>query len=143
MMEASRSRYFATPRVDNILSLPYMWHFEREKGGGRIYVYFKPQDTYPLKFNGKYGFSSVTKDTDLELVYDRFYIAYLKYALAQYLCIDYNISMQPEAIGQLTDYEEQLRYISPIDFSTNIRNPMQKGYPDMYAQANLGKGWTT
>ncbi len=143
MMEASRSRYFATPRVDNINSLPYMWHFEREKGGGVIYVYFKPSQTFPLKFNGKYGFDTVTKDTDLEDVYDRFYISYLKYALAKYLCINYAISMQPDALRQLAEYEEQLRYVSPIDFSTNIRNPMQKGYPDMYAQANLGKGWTT
>lgn len=143
MTEETRTRYFAYPRVDNILSLPFMWHLEREKGGARLYIYFKPKEAYPITFVGKYGFLSVTINQDLQTVFDDFYIEYLRYALAEYMCSDYGITLQPQINQKLNEYEKKLKYVSPIDFSNNVRSTLVRAYPDMYAQANLGRGWTT
>ncbi len=143
MMRVGRQRYFAYPRVDNIESLPYMWHLERTTGGSNLYLYFKVQQAFPINFMGKFGLLSVTLGQDLEDVFDAFYIEYLRYALMKYICNDYGISMAPETKQLLEEYEYRLKYVSPIDFTNTIRSSMQKKYPDQYAQANLGRGWTT
>lgn len=143
MMRAGRTRYFNYPRVDNILSLPYMWHLERTKGGAYIYIYFKPQEAYPLNFNGKFGFLSVALGDDLEVGFDAFYIEYLRYALAAYMCQDWGVSLPPDTSTRLNEYEYKLKYVSAPDFTTIVRSSFQKKYPDLYAQANIGRGYTT
>src|SRR5260221_6275214 len=54
-MPTSRRPYFGSGRVDNITSLPFNWHFERLLGGSNIYLYFVPDNTYPIKILGKFG----------------------------------------------------------------------------------------
>jgi len=80
MMDMSRKDYFAGPRVDNINSLPYSYRVERELGGSRIYLYFKPESNYVMKISGKYALTDVALNTDLSLLYDTYYIEYLRYA---------------------------------------------------------------
>ena len=65
--------YFGSPRVDNINSLPYEYEFERVVGGCKLYLFFKPLDTYLLKITGKVALSQVTLDTVLNPGLDRFY----------------------------------------------------------------------
>lgn len=141
MTRLGRTEYFNTARVNNLRTILGAWHLEREKGGARIYLYPLPDQIYPLTFVGKYGFLQVELIDDLEEVYDDYYIEYLRYALAEYICADYGIILQPQVEKKLNEYEDKLKYVSPIDFSTIIRQFAQKKTGDIYAQANLGRGW--
>lgn len=143
MNRVGRTQYFSTPRANNVNSIPYQWHLERALGGSNLYIYFIPKQVYPLQFTGKYGFLNVSLEDDLEDSFDEFYIEYLRYALAQYICSDYGVTFQPDQKMVLQQYEYQLKYVSPIDFSTNVRSFANKRTGDPYAQANVGKGYTT
>src|ERR1700691_3293831 len=83
----SRKIYFGSGRVNNIQSLMSMSRFERTLGGSNLYLYFLPNSPYPLQIFGKFGLTEITSlSTDLETVYDDYYIEYLRYALAEYMC---------------------------------------------------------
>jgi len=144
MNEQQRKQYFGSPRVDNVNTLPYNWHTERVVGGSDLYIYFTPNTTYPLKIWGKFGLDSITSEnTDLSLIYDQFYIEYLRYALAEYICADYNITFQPQSQQKLNELESMLTDISPMDLSIKkISSFSSEGaHGDIYLDANLAHGW--
>jgi hypothetical protein len=141
MMETSREKYFATPRVDNIDALPYMWHFERLLNGGNIYLYFLPQQAYVMKLWGKFKLNQATLETDLTLVYEDFYIEYLKYKLAKALC-DFNGAMfPPQHQVQLESYEKTIRNVIPLDLTMKKISSFSGAQPFNYADANIGRGF--
>ncbi len=139
-----RRQYFGSPRVNNINALPFSWHPERTDGGMNLYVYFKPQAVYSFEIWGKFGLASVANGmVDLLLTYERFYLVYLRYALAEYICEDYNLVLQPQALSKLRDLEQQIIDISPLDLTTNKLSTLQSATGSMtWAQINLGQGWT-
>lgn len=138
----SRTNYFGSSRVDNIQSLPFTWYFNRGLGGGTIYLYYKPQDTYPIKIMGKFGLQNVTLETDMSITYDPSYLEYLRYGLAQYMCSEYGIIFNPESMKILKAIERQLMYVSPPDLSMR-KSSMLTDTPGLnWAQINLGRGWT-
>src|SRR5690606_9054860 len=92
-------------RVENIKTLPYQWYFERQKGGGNLYIYFSPDRAYPMELHGTFRLSEVSLGQDLSLTLDRFYITYLKYALADRICAEYNYVTPPGVTRQLGKYE--------------------------------------
>jgi hypothetical protein len=141
MQPASRKKYFATSRVDNINSLPFTYHLEREFGGAKLYIYFFPQSNYPLTLWGKFSLSEVTLDQDLSLTLDRFYIVYLRYALAEYMCAFLNIAMQQPQKEKLEELENMLVDISPIDLSTSKISSLQEVTGINYGDINIGMGW--
>lgn len=139
--EQSRKQYFGTPRANNIQSLPYQWHTERTKGGTDLYVYFLPDTTYPFSIFGKFGFDAVEKDTDLEGIYDEFYIEYMRYALAELMCEEYNIAFQPGSITKLKEYEDILQDLSPPDLSLQKVSTFGQRQFLNYGLTNLSDGW--
>lgn len=142
MMPMSRDLYFGSGRVDNIQSLPFNWHIERAKGGAYLYIYFTPNTAYPMKLWGKLGLTSVaTENTDLSLTYDPFYIEYMRYALAEYICSEYNIAFQPQSQKKLNDIEAQLKDVSPIDLHLAKLSTLTDGTGINYGDVNIGRGW--
>jgi len=141
MLQQNRKIYFGAPRIDNIDALPFNWHLERTLGGSTFYLYFFPADTYPIKIFGKFSLSSVTLTTDLSTMLDAFYIEYLRYALAEYMCADYTISMPPQAQKKLDEYEDEIVDISPIDLSTTKISTLQKATGLNWGDVNIGRGW--
>jgi hypothetical protein len=140
---ASRDAYFASPRADGINSLPYTWHFERTNGGGNIYIYFTPDQNYPLKLWGKFALlSNVTENTDLSLTYEPGYLVYLRYALAEYICLEYKYPIPSDNIIKMKDLEYQFRNISPQDLTIKKVSTLGKESFYNYADVNLGRGWT-
>jgi hypothetical protein len=137
----TRSSYFGTGRIDNINSLPSNWCFNRSLGGGSIYMYFKPQGNYPIKIMGKFGLQGVNLDTDLLCVYDPSYLEYLRYALAQYMCSEYGILMNPESKGILTSLQRTLMYVSPPDLSIRITSILTRVSGINFGDVNIGHGW--
>lgn len=141
MLEKSRRQYFASGRVDNVQSLPFDWRLEREKGGSRLYLYFLPADAYVMKYHGKFGLTDVAAVTDLETVYDGFYIAYLRYALAKFICDENDIEMTPGKMDRLRQYEKQLISVSPPDLTMQKMSTLRKQRGLNWADVNIGLGW--
>lgn len=138
---STRSAYFGSGRVDNIDSLPGNWYFNRSLGGGSIYLYFKPQGFYPIKIMGKFGLRDVGLDTDLLTIYDPSYLEYLRHALAQYMCSEYGILMNPETKAILMSIQRTLMDVSPPDMSIKKTSILTVGTGLNYGDINLGKGW--
>jgi hypothetical protein len=137
----SRSNYFGSARVDDINSLPNVWYFNRSLGGGSIYLYFKPAGPYPIKIMGKFGLTNVDLDTDLTAIYDPSYLEYLRYALAQYMCSEYGIVMNPESKGILMALQRTLMDVSPPDLSVR-KSSILTNIPGLnWGDINLGVGW--
>ncbi len=137
----SRTVYFGSGRVDDINSLPYNWYFNRSLGGGSIYLYFKPAGEYPIKIMGKFGLQNVNLDTNLLDVYDPSYLEYLRYALAQYMCSEYGIMMNPESKMILMAIQRQLMDVSPPDLSMRKSSILSSTPGINYGDVNLGLGW--
>jgi hypothetical protein len=141
MIRKSRTEYFQTPRANNVISIPFQYHFEREKGGSRLWMYFLPNETYEFTLHGKFSLSDVSLNQDLSLILDQFYIEYLRYALAEYMCQEYNITFQPQSALRLAEFEAQLVDISPIDLTMQKMSCLQGVTSLNYGDINIGKGW--
>lgn len=137
-----RQEFFGSFRVANIQSLPFNWHFERNLGGGTLYLYFVPDVAYPLEMWGTFRLSSVTEFQDLSLTLDQFYINFLIYLLSERLC-QFNSFMVP------ADITRQLaKYYQWINKSTNVMDLRQQKLSSLsngtainYALVNLSDGW--
>ena len=142
MQPVSRRPYFGAGRIDNIASLPFNWHLERSLGGSSLYVYFLPSSDFPMIIHGKFGLLEVELGQDLELVYDKFYIDYLRYGLAEYICNDYGINFPQQGYTRLKELEAIISDVSPPDLTLSKISSLGNEQAITWAQVNLGKGWT-
>ena len=144
MREMQREDYFGSARTENVESLPFNWHIELGFGGGRVFVYFLPDQGYVCQIWGKFRLTEIVTGQDLSLTLDRFYINYLKYALACRLCENYSYVTPPSIQARFDRYEHEIAKKSAVldlteqslDLLTSTR------YGLNMAQANIGKGWT-
>lgn len=144
MQPAHRDRYFGSARANNVSSLPYTYHVERQFGGANVYLYFLPADGYNMTIWGKFRLASVAYNQDLELTLDRFYTSYLTFALAKRLCNSYTYTVPPDVNSTLNGMEIQISKISaPLDMTTRFTSVLStaSSAPN-YAIVNFG-GWTT
>jgi len=137
-----RRNYFGNSRTNTTTSLPYKWHLEPELGGGRLFIYFLPDSNYPVEIYGKFRISEVTLFQDLSLSLDTFYISYLKYKLSERLFEHYNISIPPNILNRIKEYDLKIRNIAPLDLTTQKISLFPSKRGPNYVQSNLGRGWT-
>ena len=140
----NRADYFGTARANSVNSLPFSWHLERTLNGASMFVYFKPDAAYTFEIWGKFGLATVTDlDLDLLTVYDRYYITYLKYELAERLCAEYNMEV-PSGVQQvLARLKKQISKKSAIlDLELSNISTLGQQSSLTYAQVNLGKAWS-
>lgn len=136
--------YFGSPRVDNINALPFNWFWERVKGGINVYVYFLPSDnSWVFKFKCKTLLSDITEFTDLSATYDEYYQLFLKYMLVEYICLFNNISTPPLIGSKLTYFKSIYKDLNAMDYSVKKVSTYSVTDSLSYAQANIGKGWTS
>ena len=77
------------------------------------------------------------------MVLDQFYITYLKYALANRLCYEFDYGVPPGVEKQLTKYESMISKKSQqIDLRMEKVSTLGTGTGINYGQVNLGHGWT-
>lgn len=141
MNEFTRSMYFEISRVDNIQSLPFSYRVERVLGGANIYLYFVPADNYIMNLSAKYGFSDATLIQDLSLMYDLYYIEYLRYALAQYICAEYGATFPDQSQAKFMELEKKLMAVSPPDLSIQSDSYFGVGDGIDWQYVNLGRGY--
>jgi len=143
MKYEKRNAYFGSSRVENIKTLPFEWYFERGFGGGTLYIYFKPDRNYPLEIHGIFRLEKVTLFQDLSLTFDEFFITYLRYALADRICSEYNYTTPENVYRQLSKYESFINKKSRVlDLRLTKTSTLQKRGTFNYAFINLGHGWT-
>lgn len=139
----TRNVYFGSARANNTNSLPYMYHTERKKGGSDLYIYFKPVQEYPFQLFGKFGLDEAELDQDLSEIYDLYYIDYLRYGLAEYICQENAITLPPQIQKKLDEFEETIYDVSPIDLTNIRRTAFTRGQSGLsYQQINIGRGYT-
>lgn len=141
MNEFTRAQYFAISRVDDIQSLPFSYRLERELGGTRIFMYFVPADIYVVKISGKYAFAPVTLQTDLLLAYDAYYIEWMRYALAEYICSEYGATFPDKAQQKYEEITKKIITVSPPDLSVQGQNYFDPGFGMDWQVANLTTGF--
>ena len=163
MSRMSQRDYLATSRANNIQSLPSTFYFENEfvtdgsestssiptpsplnTTGGKLSMYFTPDQAYVFTINGILALNAVTLGVDLSLTLDTFVLTYLKLALAERLCTEYAVDMPHKAEKLLAKYENLISTnMNRIDLSMQkeswVSSEPAVGY---YGWANLGKGWT-
>lgn len=142
MSKIDRVAYFGSARV-NVLTLPLTYFFERVYGGSNIYIYPFPTQNYQYNLVGKQGLSQVTYNQDLSLTLDLFYIEYLRYALAKYMCDYYNIACPPEVLNTLDKYDKKISSeISPKDLSVHKISSFKNNQSGLtWGDVNIGKGY--
>lgn len=143
MAYQKRNQYFGSTRVENIKSLPVTWYFERQLGGGDLYLYFSPDKSYPIEIHGIFRLSEVALHQDLQLTLDRFYITYLRYALAERICTEFGMTVPSGVLKQLGKYESFINKKSRLlDLSMQKTSSLQDrdGY-GIWGMANLFNGF--
>lgn len=144
MYESNRAMYFGAPRANNIQSLPYMWMQERTLGGTNLYMYFFPDQPYIMQLAGLFSVPIVSFNQDMLTTYDPYYVSYLKYRLADKLCILYNMTLPPGASKELERYEQEIAKRSGVmDFRLKHISTLTNRTSINYAQVNIGKAYTT
>jgi hypothetical protein len=158
MKSNSRTSFYGSARVDNVSALPFSYNFNRGVGGGTLSIYFLPLSDYPLKMMVKLFLVNVTLDTDLTDIsrlvpyrfldnsnqgFDTSYVEYLRYALADKLCEEYGVQLNPQAAQTLLSYERKLMYQSPPDLTMQKSCALNaSGTPTLnWAFVNLANGW--
>lgn len=137
-----RDFYFGTPRANNVQSLPATWTQEPYNGGTKIYVYYLPNDAYNAQIIGKFGYASVTKQTDMTATYPLYYIRFLTIELARAMCIEWGYPILPSLDNEykrLSDLNKQRR--AALDLRMKKISTLKNTGGDFYAYANLTTGW--
>jgi len=138
----ARREYFGSSRADNIQSLPGSWHMERCFGGANLYIYFKPNENFPLTIWGQFRLQAVVINQDLSLTLDRFYINFLKFDLAERICAEYNYTVPPGVSKALAAYQDNISKKSgPMDLRLIKLSSLQKRGGINYGVVNLSHGW--
>jgi len=122
MNEQTREQYFAPPRAEHISTLPLTWHMERTTSGTNVHVYFLPNQAYKFQIVGKFSLSQTSLNQDLSTVYDDWYLRYLKYALAIWLCNFRTVTPSSLLKEIYEEMSQQLADVSPIDFTLRKQN---------------------
>lgn len=137
-----RNAYFGTSRVENINTLPFEWYFERQFGGGNLYIYFTPDRNYPMEIHGIFNLSQVALGQDLSLTFDQFYTTYLHFALTDRICAEYAYTTPDNILRQLGKYEAFICKNSRIlDLRISKTSTLQRRGSLNYGFINLGHGW--
>lgn len=142
MKYEKRNAYFGSSRVENIQTLPYQWYCERALGGSNLYIYFFPDRNYPMEIHGTFQLEPVVLGQDLSLIFDQYYTTYLRYALADRICAEYDYTTPANVMRQLGKYESFIDKTSrTLDLRIAKTSTLQKRGTFNYAFINLGKGW--
>ena len=145
MRPDNRRDYFGTARANSVNSLPFQWHVERTLNGSDIFMYFKPVSAYTFEVWGKFGLAATTSiSQNLALVYDRYYLTYLKYQLAERLCAEFNFEVPmgvQSTLAKLTKQISKKSAVLDLELTNVTTLGRQSGLS--YAQVNIGKGWSS
>ena len=94
-----------------------------------------------MKIWGKFALLNVVLNQDLETTLEAFYIEYLRYALAEYICQANNITFQPQNKATLDDFEQQFLDIDAPDLTVQRKTAYGSRPLWSWSLVNLSHGW--
>lgn len=140
MSPMTRVEYFASSRLDKVISLPFTYHVELTTGGSNVYLYFSPQAVYPVKIWGKFGFVQITDiNQDLSLIYDLSYLTYLRYQLSAAICEENGVTLPEQVRQKLLTYEALFKDISAHDFTRRSIIPLGSKASDGFNESLMSQ----
>ena len=142
LIEKTRDQYFSGPRIDNVQSLPNQYRIERCFEGSNVYLYFVPNQVYQMKLWGKFSLPEVTLTTDLSLIFDQYFIEYLRYSLGAALSEEWGNTFPDQSKMKLDAMQKKMMDVSPPDLSIAKASYFGRGQVLDYQQINIGLGWT-
>jgi len=145
VMKTARNRYMGSARANGIQSLPFLWHIERCFGGSNLFMYYLPNQAYEFQIWGQFALSQdITLYQDLSLLFDRFYLNYLKFALAVRLCQDFSITVPQSVNEKLSELDLIMqKQMGTMDLSVTKVSTLMGGSSLNYGFVNLSpNGWT-
>lgn len=142
MNRLKRKRYFEEFRVNGIQSLPQQYFVERQLGSSNIYLYYLPDKAYDFTLTGKFAVESVDLFDDISNFYDKFYLSYIKYLLADRIC-DLNSQTPPPGVQKrIKELMHQITYFSGMDLTCRVDDPFRAGSLYDPIQIQLSNGFT-
>lgn len=141
MNEETRTSYFANYRIDNVQSLPFQYRFERTLDGMDLYIYFVPADVYVMKLWGKFALTEVTLNTDMSLIYDFFYIEFLRHELANWFANENGCTLPDGVMANYKILQKKVMDVSPPDMSIRNLNYFGNAPGLDWQIINLSGGW--
>lgn len=141
MNEETRDGYFSNYRIDNVQSLPFQYRFERVLDGTNLFIYFVPADVYVMKLWGKFELTEVTLTTDLSLIYDYFYIEFLRHQLCVWICNEYGATVPDGVMANYEVLQKKIMDVSPLDMSVRNLNYFGNSPGLDWQIINLSGGW--
>ena len=94
-----------------------------------------------MKLSGKYALTDVTLNTDMSLVYDQFYLEWLRYSLAVKICEEWGASVPDATRAKYNEMTKKLMDVSPADLVMTKRGYFGGSPVLNWQQINIGKGW--
>lgn len=153
MGKQSRAQFFGSPRAMNIQSLPFNWHTERTYntdltlgaigGGSNLFLYFVPNQAYPMEIWGLFSLANVALGQDLSKTLDLFYVDFLEFQLGERLCNVYDF-LVPEGVTKELErmYKVLSKQSAQMDLKVLKMTTLDSRNSTLnYADANLGYGW--
>jgi hypothetical protein len=65
MRDIAQDKYYGSARTQNINTLPFNWHSEKCPNGTNIWIYFTPDQKYPMQATGRFTLAQVNLMQDL------------------------------------------------------------------------------
>jgi hypothetical protein len=141
MYNQTRRPYWGSPKPLNIETLPSFFTSDRTLNGMNISVTFLPDQDYPAKLWGLFALNKVTLHQDLSLVFDDYYLAYLKYDLARLICIQNSRQIPLDVLSEFRYYDKLIRNRSPnIDLKNTSISTLGPKMTIGWGQINIGQG---
>jgi hypothetical protein len=125
MEQKSRKEYFFSGRVEGLTVMPFTFRMERTTGGANLWLYPLSNTPYPVMAMVKFGLDALPEqsssyDMNLSPIYDRFYLMYMRYALAELICHDANVNVPPLVTAKLTQIVEGLIEVEYPDMKCSV-----------------------
>jgi len=147
MAQKSRKEYFYSGRVEGLNVMPFTFRMERSEGGADLWMYPLSNIPYNIMAMVKYGLAEATSyDQDISAVYDRFYLLYLRYALAELICHHEGVNIPPQVSAKLDKIKSELIEISYPDMRCTCISTLDSSTPDLVSaviETYIGGGWTS
>jgi len=138
-----RNQYHGRSRVQTIESLPYQGLYDKELGGCKIFMYWLPDEIYTFTIYGIFRLADVALGDDLDTTLDKFYINYLRIALADKICTEYSKNVPSVIAKELAEFQALISKQSRrLDMSVKKQSTLHKQKRGFnWAYANLGRGY--
>jgi hypothetical protein len=140
MIRDSRRDFQGSTRVDDIESLPYHYHEERALNKMIVNLYFIPDKAYEINIHGLFKYPVVSLSADVSSLFEDFYITYLVYELASWICDFRDVDLPARVERRRKILEDNVKQVFVPDMKSVKVNALPSSGSPITAK-RLGQGF--